>query len=1245
MAYNALYFELLDYCKKLKEKEAKRTGKTPRICTADSLKEMSELKPRGLSDLKAISGIGNTFIENYGEGFLEIIKKYVSADVPESVEMSGKAVETLKELEKKLVNLNRRNRLLYMPKLVSKYGYDLYTGSDCNALDLIFGKKRQIVLSDLANTDSQELGKNKRLTTLARETNKDIRDRGQNDLYIGYPFAKGRLPGEEFDIRCPLVLFPATIDKTPTKISIELDDSRDILYNNALLLAYFKFNNISKALPDNGIDSVDEASFIENTLSYFKEQGISINNTINTIKKFQEYKAGEFPKYASGEVTLEPVIVLGKYPVCSSSIQKDFDGMIEQGNINSLLNELLLEVNDYDYDSAYYGEKEITDKEENYEISEKRLTYINNLDSSQENVLNAIDETDKLVVQGPPGTGKSQVITNLIAEFVNEGKNVLMVSEKKTALDVVYSRLGSLSKYTLLMDDVENKNRFYEQLERIMHIKWDYSNEEKEIDDIAASIDAKIKELESIADALYKISDFGIEPYKLFLINKKIDKGNVTEERKAKTIHDALTEKVRGIKYPRLKAIHHLFENKDLLCDIDAYKMIGAKTPWIKSFKENMTDFELMDLNDKLDAYIRNFNEYQSKFIKVFSHRKIKTEALNILREFTCVPDVSLKEIMLTNPMEIKNGLINYATYNNNKVLYTSLRSDEIAYIEVLFSIRTLCDSLKDTNDELFNEIIYENILKFQNDNMQILSSINQYEFVIMQLSELIDAKKELTRKRLEKILGNSIYEITTSKRAGEIGRIVEGKRRWNVNRFVAKYNLELFNAIKVWLLTPEVVSEIMPLEAGKFDLVIFDEASQMYVERGLPAIQRAKKVVIAGDHKQLRPSSLGVGRYGMDEDDEPIEEDNSAALEEESLLDLARFKYQDVMLNFHYRARYEELIAFSNYAFYKGRLYVAPNTKKPEKPPIEYHKIENALWVNRENRAEAEYVVNLLEDTLKNRKNEESIGIITFNTNQRDLIMDVLDERCAKDLEFAARVRSELDRKCNEEDIGLFIKNIESVQGDERDIVIFSIGYARNENGRIERRFGWLNQKGGENRLNVAISRAKTKIHIVASFDPDELQVEDTKNDGPKILKKYLQYSLAVSEENRDAAQQILYSFGDTEASDEEITFDSDFEKQVYDMLSERLHDNGYVINTQVGIGGYSIDLAIKKDGKYILGIECDGRTYHSSKSARERDYHRQKYLESRGWRIHRIWSTNWWNNPKSEINKICNIVENHYG
>ena len=253
---------------------------------------------------------------------------------------------------------------------------------------------------------------------------------------------------------------------------------------------------------------------------------------------------------------------------------------------------------------------------------------------------------------------------------------------------------------------------------------------------------------------------------------------------------------------------------------------------------------------------------------------------------------------------------------------------------------------------------------------------------------------------------------------------------------------------------------------------------------------------------------------------------------------------------------------------------------------------------------------------------------------------MDLIDEQCTLDSAFASQIRTEMIRENEGEDIGLFIKNIESVQGDERDIIIFSIGYAKNENGRLIRNFGWLNQKGGENRLNVAVSRAKKKVHIVTSFHPDELQVEDTKNDGPRILKKYLQYGKCVSDEDKNGAKQILLSFGDESSSGSNISFDSDFEAQVYNALNENLSDKGYSIDTQVGIGGYSIDLAIKKNDKYLLGIECDGRMYHSSKSARERDYHRQKYLESRGWRIHRIWSINWWKNPKNEIDKICTVV-----
>lgn len=606
--------------------------------------------------------------------------------------------------------------------------------------------------------------------------------------------------------------------------------------------------------------------------------------------------------------------------------------------------------------------------------------------------------------------------------------------------------------------------------------------------------------------------------------------------------------------------------------------------------------------------------------------------------EYYSVANKENEKILLEKPSDVKSSLEYYTDFAKLKPLYYRLSENEKTYFSSMRELHKLgYGELPKCNNILFNQILFEHIQRFEAKNRELFQSIESFDNVIQSLSKAIAQKRDLTRKLLEKILLENMGSITMSKRRGEIARVVESKRKWSVNKFVQKFELELFNGIKIWLLTPEVVSEIIPLKLGLFDLVIFDEASQMYIEKGIPSIIRAKKVVVAGDHKQLRPSSLGRGRIDIDEDLLEGDAEIPAALEEESLLDLARFKYQNILLNFHYRSKYEELIAFSNYAFYKGRLYVSPNASKPDKPPIEFITVKDARWINRSNVQEAKEVVRLLKKFFENRNGAETIGIITFNITQRDLIDDLIDEECAKDISFGSAVKAELERKENGEDIGLFVKNIENVQGDERDVIIFSIGYAKNESGRLVRSYGWLNQKGGENRLNVAITRAKKKVFIVNSFDPNELQVEDAKNEGPRILKKYLQYAKAISNGDSKSAKQILLSFGDAENNGSIISFDSDFENQVYDSLT----DLGYEVETQVGIGGYRIDLAIKRDNKYILGVECDGKLYHSSKSARERDYYWQKYLESRGWRIYRIWSTNWWKNPKSEIQKICMMVD----
>lgn len=1243
MAINQqLYNELYRLRQRIKDRERQLQGRAPTVCTDNALYEIAELCPKKLSDFESVSGIGKAFIENYGNQFLSVILKFTEVETEKKINITSSAAETLKELEKKLVSINRRNRLLYMPKVSNKYAFDMFEVGANYLFNLLYGKVPAITLANIsgASEDAQkEVSRFKRIAQLLREINKDLRDKGQNDLYIGYPFVIGRIPGENFDVRAPLALFPVKAEKTPTSIKISLDDSRDVVFNTTLILAYFKFNNVSRALPNDVVESVSENTFRSTLIKFYADNEIHLTDCSAEFSKFREYKAEEFPSFRNGELHLENCAILGKFPICSSSIQKDFDEILKNNEINSLLNDLLLNSDEIDYYSdSVKGEEDIDSEDKKLAISEKNLVYINELNSSQEAVLSAINKCDELVVQGPPGTGKSQVITSLISEFVSNGKTVLMVSEKKTALDVVYSRLGNLSQYALLIDDVGNKDAFYQQLSKMVHL-GEAADRNVDLGFISEHIDAFVRRLEVIADELYAPNEFGIEPYKLYIQNKRYDLTEDSQRNRVNLIIQQRNDKLLSLKYSELERIYKLFQETTLCEKLGTFIEIIQQYPWMYAVRGDLSEFETIGFAEKLDVLQKSILEWKAKniFARLFAKGRLTQEIKQVLTEYFNSTTKEMITLVLDKIELIRESVTSYITYQELKPLYERLTEEERIYIHSLHNVKKCLDSKFDVaNNELYNELIYEHIGRFESKNRSLFQDIDNFDTIIRSLSEAIANKQKLSRQRLELLLADGMYNITVSKRHGEILRVLESKRKWSVNKFIKKFDFELFKSVKIWLLTPEVVSEIIPLQTGIFDLVVFDEASQMYVEKGVPSILRAKKVIIAGDHKQLRPSNLGAGRIEMDLDELPEDTELTAALEEESLLDLARFKYSDVLLNFHYRSKYEELIAFSNHAFYKGRLYVSPNANPPSVPPIEVHKMENAMWRNRTNIEEAKHIVNMLKRFFDERKEDETIGIITFNSSQRDLIDDLIDEECAKDPHFAASIRTELVRKKDGEDIGLFVKNIESVQGDERDVIIFSIGYAKNENGRLIRNFGWLNQKGGENRLNVAISRAKKKVHIVTSFDPSELQVEDTKNDGPRILKKYLEYAFAVSNGDKETAKQILYSFSDESQYGKNVSFDSDFENQVYDALREQ----GYEVDTQIGIGGYSIDLAIKKNGKYILGIECDGKLYHSSKSARERDYHRQKYLESRGWRIHRIWSTNWWKNPQREISKIVTVV-----
>jgi len=466
--------------------------------------------------------------------------------------------------------------------------------------------------------------------------------------------------------------------------------------------------------------------------------------------------------------------------------------------------------------------------------------------------------------------------------------------------------------------------------------------------------------------------------------------------------------------------------------------------------------------------------------------------------------------------------------------------------------------------------------------------------------------------------------------------------RHFALRRLYAEFAWPLMNAMPCWLVSPETMSAVFPNKQGVFDLVIFDEASQCPVENGLPAAARATRVVIAGDEQQLRPNDLFKSFSTPEEgEEEPDDGADGAATEAESLLTLARARFPERMLTWHYRSKYEELIDFSNHGFYQARLKTVPDLSAIRTPPpIEYIKVEGQ-WEERCNRREAAALVEQLYQRLMGPWSRKTVGVVTFGVSQRTAIEEEIEHRRSLDEGFDAVFSSAFKPPSAKLDDALFVKNIENVQGDERDIIVFSVGYARDARGRMVSQFGSLSQDGGENRLNVAVSRAREQIVVFASIEPHDLGVSNAKNRGPRLFKQYLEYARAVSGSHHEQRKGVLRDIGGGMArgNETQLAFDSPFEEQVH----AELERHNLIVRSQIGVSGYRIDLAVVDPAdasRYCLGIECDGATYHSAPSVRERDVYRQRALEMRGWKIHRIWSRNWWANQQAEIERVRALV-----
>lgn len=479
----------------------------------------------------------------------------------------------------------------------------------------------------------------------------------------------------------------------------------------------------------------------------------------------------------------------------------------------------------------------------------------------------------------------------------------------------------------------------------------------------------------------------------------------------------------------------------------------------------------------------------------------------------------------------------------------------------------------------------------------------------------------EISKAKIRSLLSAGRPELSLVAPGSSVANLLnEGgkKRRQKAIRTLLLEIRELAQSLKpCFLMSPLSVSTYLTSEI-KFDVVIFDEASQIFPQDAIGAIYRGKQIIVVGDSKQMPPSNFFMAVAEADE----LDDESDDVKDFESVLDLCATILPQLRLKWHYRSRYEQLIDFSNKNFYENDLVTFPSARiDAEGIGVDFHYVDKGVFdhKSRANRAEAEYIVDLVFENIK-KYPDRSLGVVAFSISQQDLIERLLAKRRLSDAsqeEFFSSDKTE----------PFFVKNLETVQGDERDTIIFSMAYARDKSGKMSQNFGPINKAGGERRLNVAVTRAKHNVQFVASVHHFDIDLKNSNSVGAKMLRDYLYFAEsggAVFSEKSMRAEESSEAF--------------EFEMEV----AEFLRSKGYEVDPKVGSSAQSVDLGVKMPNgeDYILAVECDGRSYKAAKNTRDRERLRQSVLQRMGWHYHRIWALDWIKNKKDEKERLLQAV-----
>ncbi|MGL5550546.1 MAG: AAA domain-containing protein [Culicoidibacterales bacterium] len=1208
---------------------------------------------------------------------LQQLEFYEQFTIPTIMEKISQAKKS--ELEFEIVPQMSKTQVVLEQK-VAQAMFEWEQSQD--EIEVLEQERKKLQEQTKVNKQMDEIDKN--LVKLAKNINDQVKETGINNLYIGYLFVRGKL-SDGTKVVAPLLLFPAELNRGQAK-SWKLKVETTPVFNKVLILA-LEFGH-KMAIDINLFEkSFDWATWKTKSwqefVNFFVQYDLELVAPESEFTAFKQQSVPEFDREFNQPKALElhHQAVLGDFPI-ANAIYENYEKMLE---LNLMTNEVatLLATDEHAKPLEQAGK---------IVIKENAQYFISQLDASQEKAVAAIHQNPSMVVYGPPGTGKSQMITNLIADMIAKKQRVLMVSQKKVAIDVIASRLGRINEsYMTITNTAKDKKLVYQKVLQMLEESQNYpflnlKNREMQLEweltDATEKIEAILEKFEEIERFLHQQHSTGMSLQQMYT---RIDSQHKSYPFRAE--FEEIFKKYKKI-FANLNRLDRYLQK--LFAEnyfTDMYRMLELQeNPFMDQVENQSDEGKLFELEDLLAEFKRVLLEPTNQalesveqplaaqtlqwqlqhFVKFLTYQRdatIKAQVASLHQDpeqlqafveqlsWVCTDSLLVKietavqasdyPQLIELIAEIQTALETREELENLQIKLKDLRADEQ---------RLLIEQTKNASQERA-ELLFSSLLELifmkktkelEASNRQVLNfmkSFSQFQEIIYQ--ELADKSKAVVEYiQVQNRL--TVKEIMEDGNGKAVKAQVQKKRLLpSLRQLIGTYTDELLTLFPCWLMTPETVADILPLNSHLFDVVIFDEASQILVETAIPTIYRGKKIVIVGDDKQLPPSDLFMKRG---EDDEEEDELADAVIQEKSLLDIAKIQYPDVRLNYHYRAERSELIQFSNAAYYNGNLDVSPNVSNSgKKRAIQRFKVENAQFSGGINPVEAEQIVKLVAEIFKQRKHDETIGIIVFNGKQKELVEDRLEAFAQKNALFQRVYLQELNRVKNGEDASLFIKNIENVQGDERDIIILGTTYGPNQNGTVLARFGTLTNQGGENRLNVAISRAKKKVYVVTSFEPEQLNVQNSQNAGPKLFRKYLEYVRAIDQQAFDQATAILDSV--TENNTNSVRMYEQFTNgENVKALISRLEKKGYTVHEKVGTSKYGFDLAIydEKTQRYLLGIELDETPYQVFTDTRERDVFNRRFLNSKGWQVLRIWSKDLANNITNVVKQIETAINN---